>query len=153
MKRFFAVVLACLLTSILAACPATTAIPGQTPQQAAAAKVLAFATTVNKQCGVALPFLGSMTMLQTDPAALQTMQTVTNDANKICNVAASIVKPPLGVTAAFDFASVQTFVNSEIPTLLGIVKASKLDDNYKTAAEIGIAGAQVAISMALANAQ
>jgi hypothetical protein len=151
--KSIAIILACFVTLMLGACATTPAVPGQTPEQAAAAKVLAFATTVNKQCGVALPFLGSMTMLQTDPTALQTMQTVTNDANKICGVAASIVKPPLGVTATFDFASVQTFVNSEIPTLLGIVKASKLNDNEKLAAELGITGAQLAVSTAMANAQ
>ncbi|MDB6082229.1 MAG: hypothetical protein JWN43_110 [Gammaproteobacteria bacterium] len=130
----------------------TTAAAPLTTQQ----KLTNLAMSVNKQCTVALPFLATMKQVQTDPNALKITTDLDDTAVKLCGVTAAYVAAPIvGVTApAFSLADVQTFVNSNVPQLIALVQSStKLTAAQKTAAELGITGAQTILAIAVANAQ
>jgi len=129
----------------------TTAAPLTTQQ-----KLTSLAMSVNKQCTVALPFLATMKQVQTDPNALKIATDLDNAAVKVCGLASGYVAAPIvGTTApAFSLADVQTFVNSNVPQLITLVQSStKLTAAQKTAAELGITGAQTILAIAVANAQ
>lgn len=146
-----------LLVFLLGACATATA-PGTTTTATAAPltaqqKLLALATTVDKQCTVALPFLASVVAMQTDSNAISTATDIDNAAIKVCGYATAYVAAPT-VSSTFTLASVQTFVNAQVPPILTLVKNStKLTSVEKTAAEIGVTGAQLIIAQAVANAQ
>lgn len=130
----------------------TTAAAPLTTQQ----KLTSLAMSVNKQCTVALPFLATMKQVQTDPGALKIATDLDGAAIKLCGVASAYVAAPIvGTTApSFSLADVQTFVNSNVPQLITLVQSStKLTAAQKTAAELGITGAQTILAIAVANAQ
>jgi hypothetical protein len=121
-----------------------------------AQKLMNLATSVNKQCTVALPFLATMKQVQTDPGALKIATDLDTAAVKVCGLASGYVSASiLGAAApAFSLTDVQTFVNSNVPQLITLVQSTpKLTAAQKTAAELGITGAQTILAIAVANAQ
>jgi hypothetical protein len=157
MKSLFIAALAAVCVSF-AGCASTgtatstTAVAPLTQAQ----KLTSLAMSVNKQCTVALPFLATMKQVQTDPGALKIATDLDDAAVKLCGVTAAYVAAPIvGTTApAFSLADVQTFVNSNVPQLITLVQSStKLTSSQKTAAELGITGAQTVLAIAVANAQ
>jgi hypothetical protein len=159
MKRFLLIACVALLgacTTVAPGTPTSTTAATLTPAQVAAQKLLALATTVNKECKVATPFLASLVTIQTDANAVALATTVNTKAGQVCAVASAYVAAPsLGVAApAFSLASVQDIVDNQVPPLLTLVKAStKLSADQKTAAELAITGAQLILAQAVANAQ
>jgi hypothetical protein len=121
--------------------------------QAKAEKLAQVAATVDKNCQIGLPFLNTMSILQTDPANIVLMAKITDGARPICSVAASIAHPTDGAVPTLDLASIQTFANAQLPVLAELVKASSLDPTYKQAAGLAITGAQAALLIAVVNAQ
>ena len=157
MKRLALVVLVSLLGACATAtAPATGTAPTTTTTAApltAQQKLLALAITVDKQCTVGLPFLASVVTMQTDASAISMATTIDNAAIKLCGYATAYVAAPTTSTT-FTLSSVQTFVNAQVPTILTLVKNStKLTSVEKTAAEIGMTGAQLILAQAVANAQ
>ncbi len=154
MKSLFTAAFAAICVSF-AGCAAPAAQPGAVPLTQAQ-KLMNVAMAVNKQCTVALPFLATMVQVQTDANALKIATDLNNDAIKLCGVTASFVAAPItgAVAPAFSLIDVQTFVNSNVPQLITLVQStSKLTASQKTAAELGITGAQTVLSIAVANAQ
>lgn len=146
-----------ILVSMLGACATATAPATGTTITAAPLtaqqKLLVLATTVDKQCTVALPFLASVVTMQTDANSISAATTIDNAAISVCGYATAYVADPSSSTT-FTLASVQTFVNAQVPTVLTLVKNStKLTSVEKTTAEIGVTGAQLILAQAVANAQ
>lgn len=121
----------------------------------AAQKLQTLADTVNKNCQIGQPFIKSMLAVQTDPGAVQIMTTIDGKATQICGIAATIANPPFGttVTPTLDIAAIKDFANTEVPKLLTLVVNSNLSQAQKTAAELAITGAQLALNQAAVNAQ
>jgi hypothetical protein len=140
-------------TSAAPASGVVVAAPASAVLATPAAKATALAATIDRNCQVGLPFLASLKAVQTDPAALALLDKVSGDADKVCAVAALVANPPLGTTPALDLAAVKTFASAQIPSLLTLVRTSKLDDNAKTAAVLAITGAQLALLNGVVGAQ
>jgi hypothetical protein len=157
MKRL-SMLLAAGLVALVSGCASTGSAPG-TPAAApltAQQKLMNLATSVNKQCTVALPFLASMKQVQTDPNALTIATDLDNAGIKVCGLASGYVSASILGTAApaFSLTDVQTFVNDNVPQLITLVQSTpKLTAAQKTAAELGITGAQTILAIAVANAQ
>jgi len=142
--KMIAVVLACVVTSLLCACAAPTAV---TPASAAAA-IANLQTQTAKQCVVIQPFLSSMTIMnQSNPAAVADLKTASDTVGKVCAAFA----PTSGAAATFSLTDIQAAVNTGVPALLKVVGASSLSPDQKTAAQLAITAAQLAISEALSN--
>jgi uncharacterized protein YceK len=157
MKRL-SMLLAAGLVALVSGCAST----GTATTTTAAApltqaqKLMNLATSVNKQCTVALPFLATMKQVQTDPNALKIATDLDTAAVKVCGLASGYVSASILGTAApaFSLTDVQTFVNSNVPQLITLVQSTpKLTAAQKTAAELGITGAQTILAIAVANAQ
>jgi len=159
MKRFLSIVCLALLgacTTVAPGTPTSTTAATPTVVPTAQQKLLYLATAVNKQCTVALPFLASMVTIQTDPAALKIATDANTYAIQICGAASGVVKAPAGMAlpTSFTLADVQTFVNTNIPQVLTLIKnASKLTPADKTGMELAVTGAQTVLAIAVANAQ
>jgi hypothetical protein len=121
--------------------------------QAKAEKLAQVALTVDKNCQIGLPFLTTMSALQTDPANVALLAKVTDGARPICAVAASVAHPKDGAAPTLDLAAIQTFANAQLPVLAELVKTSSLDERQKQAAGLAITGAQAALLIAVVNAQ
>jgi hypothetical protein len=133
-----------------ATAPAST----QTPAQAAAQKLAALAVTVDKNCTVGQPFLASMIVIETDPAAIAFLKDAQDRAGKVCTVAAAIAHPVSGAPLpTLDLATVKAFADSQLPGLLTLVKTSSLTEPQKTAANLAITGMQAALLLAVVNTQ
>jgi hypothetical protein len=141
--KITAVVLACFVTSVLAAC-ATPATPAQA--------VAALQSQVVKQCTIVQPFIVSMQAMQPQLSAdAQTqLAAASTDIAKVCAFASA---PASATPVTFSLADVSTLVNSAFPSLIKIVDGSTLSAQEKSTAEIAITAAQLGVSMALANAQ
>lgn len=131
--------------------PSSSATVSLTPAQ----KLHAAAVTIDKNCQVGQPFLKSLLAMQTDPGAVKLVTKISDDAGKICTVAATIAAPPSGTATlpTLDLAAVKTFADSQVPSLVALVTNSSLPDDQKTAAKLAITGAQLALSLAVVNAQ
>jgi hypothetical protein len=155
MKSLFIAALAAICVSFAGCASTSTATTAATPLTQAQ-KLMNLATSVNKQCTVALPFLATMKQVQTDPNALKIATDMDTAAVKVCGLASVYVSASiLGSAApAFSLTDVQTFVNSNVPQLISLVQSTpKLTASQKTAAELGITGAQTILAIAVANAQ
>lgn len=154
MKSLFIAALAAICVSF-AGCATPAAQTGAAPLTQAQ-KLTNLATAVNKQCTAALPFLATMVQVQTDPNALKIATDLDSAAVKVCGLASGYVSASILGTAApaFSITDVQTFVNSNVPQLITLVQSTpKLTAAQKTAAELGITGAQTILAIAVANAQ
>jgi hypothetical protein len=154
MKSLFIAASAAICVSF-AGCATTTAPAGSAPLTQSQ-KLMNLAASVNKQCTVALPFLATMVQVQTDPNALTIATDLDTAAVKVCGLASGYVSASILGTAApaFSLTDVQTFVNSNVPQLITLVQSTpKLTAAQKTAAELGITGAQTILAIAVANAQ
>jgi hypothetical protein len=127
-----------IVALVLSAC-ATVA-----PEQAAAT----LQAQAKKQCIVVQPFLSSMLAMQSQlsPDAIAKLTDVSGKVSTACAFASSS-------GASFSLADVQTFANDAIPALIKVIDASAMDQSQKTAAEIAVTAAQVALATAIANAQ
>lgn len=156
MKRL-SMLLAAGIVALVSGCASTgTATTTASAPLTQAQKLMNLATSVNKQCTVALPFLATMKQVQTDPNALTIATDLDTAAVKVCGLASGYVSASILGTAApaFSLTDVQTFVNSNVPQLITLVQSTpKLTAAQKTAAELGITGAQTILAIAVANAQ
>jgi hypothetical protein len=155
MKSVFIAALAAICVSFAGCASTGTSTTGAAPLTQAQ-KLMNLATSVNKQCTVALPFLATMKQVQTDPNALKIATDMDDAAVKVCGLASGYVTASIVGSAApaFSLTDVQTFVNSNVPQLISLVqRTSKLTASQKTAAELGITGAQTILAIAVANAQ
>lgn len=122
----------------LSACTTEPALPNTPAQLLANVR-----TDALKVCAVATPFLSSMTAMKSQ---------LSTDAQADLAVASDKVgdscKKIDGTTSAISIASI---VNDGVPALIKVIDASSLDKNAKTAAELSLTGAQVALSLALAQ--
>ena len=144
-----------LAVSAFAGCAITPAVPGQTPEQAAAAKIATLVKKVNQQCGVVQPFLLSLSSAQSqlDDTALGYIATASKYTAEACSAAASYAEAPAGATT-FSLASVQGALNMGVPALVKAVDASTtMTKQQKATAEILISAAQLTLAEAVANAQ
>jgi hypothetical protein len=107
---------------------------------------------VVKQCAVVQPFMSSMLAMQSQLSAdaIAQLSQASAGASKVCAFASNAAS---GVSVSFSLADVQALANQSIPALIRIIDLSPLDQAQKTAAEIAITAAQVAISTAIAEAQ
>lgn len=145
MKRFVMLLAAGIAALFLSACAT---VSTQTAEQAAAN----LQKQVKKQCIVVQPFLSSMTAMQSQlsPDAIEKLAGVSTEVSKVCAFADSTAS---GVAVSFSLADVQTFANEAIPSLIKVIDASALDQGQKTAAELAVTAAQVALATAIANAE
>lgn len=141
--KMIAVVLACLVTSVLSACAS-----GPVTQASAAAAIANLQTQTAKQCVVIQPLLASMIVMnQSNAAAVDDLNIASSTIGKVC----AAVAPSSGAPATFSLSDIQTAVNAGVPALLKVVAASSLSPDQKTAAQLAITAAQLAISEALSN--
>lgn len=136
MKKLFAAVAACLVTSIalLSGCAST---GSQSPAQVAAN----IHTQVVKACAVIQPTMASLAAMQAQlPADVQA------DMTKAQPIVSAVCSVP-----AAQIASVQDLVNVAFPLAIKIVAASPMKDADKATVEIALTAANVAVSAALAQ--
>jgi len=134
--KMIAVVLACLVTSLLSACGTT-----GTPQTAA--QLLATVhTDITTACTVAGPTLASIQTMESgltaDQAAI--VDKVYTDATAFCSARSTI-----------SVASIADFANTAIPAGLKLVNASSLSTDDKTLIAIGVMALQASLNAALAQ--
>ncbi|WP_250481920.1 hypothetical protein [Caballeronia sp. NCTM5] len=145
MKRTIMLLAAGLVALFLYACSTVTTVP--------ASDALAnLQKQVVKQCAVVQPFLSSMTAMQSQLSsdAIAQLAQASADVSKVCAFASNTAE---GAPVTFSIADVQALANQAIPSLIRIIDLSPLDQAQKTAAEIAITAAQVAIATAIASAQ
>jgi hypothetical protein len=148
--KMIAVVLACLVTSLLSAC-ATPAAPGAPVSPAATlataqATLTAVTAKISNQCIVVKPFLSSMVIMNAgNQAALDDLTVASNDIGKVCNLAAAIPT----AQSSFTVADLSNAVNAGVPALLRAIGASTLPQDQKTLAQLAVTAAQLALSEAL----
>jgi hypothetical protein len=145
MKRTIMLLAAGLVALILSACSTVTTVP--------AADALAnLQKQVVKQCAVVQPFMSSMLAMQSQLSAdaIAQLSSASAATSKVCAFASNAAS---GAPVTFSIADVQALANQAIPSLIRIIDLSPLDQAQKTAAEIAITAAQVAISTAIASAQ
>lgn len=145
MKRFSMLFAAGFVMLALGACT--------TAQTQDAAQVAAnLQKQVVKQCAVVTPFLASMTAMQSQLSAdaQSQLEHTSADVSKVCAFASTAAS---GAAVSFTLADVQTFANSAIPALIRLIDLSPLNTAQKSAAEIAITAAQLAVSTAIAEAQ
>jgi hypothetical protein len=134
--KMIAVVLACLVTSLLSACAA----PG-TPQTAAQLLATVHADITNA-CNVAGPSLDSIKSMEpgltSDQAAI--VDKVYTDVTAFCSARSTI-----------SVASITDFANTAIPAGLKLVNASSLSQDDKTLIAIGVVALQASLNAALAQ--
>ena len=142
MKKFITLLAAGLVALVLSACASV-------PASQASANLQ---KQVTKQCLVVQPFMSSMLAMQSQLSAdaIAQLSQASADVSKVCAFADSAAS---GVAVSFSLTDVQALANQSIPALIRIVDASPLEQAQKTAAEIAITAAQVAISTAIAEAQ
>ncbi|ARK96178.1 hypothetical protein [Burkholderia pseudomallei] len=130
---------ACLFTPIaIAAC--TTA-----QQQTATTVATTFQTRVEQACAVVQPELNSLAALASDGNVLLSSQAFVLTALATDNAAVC------HTTADVDTASVQSLVNTSIPSAVAIVNDLPLDAQTRLAVQAGLIVFQTALSAALAT--
>lgn len=145
MKRFFMLLAAGLVALALSACSTVTTVP--------AVDALAnLQKQVVRQCTVVQPFMSSMLAMQSQLSA-DAIAKLTDASAQVSKVCAFASTSPPNATATFSLDDVQALVNQAIPQLIKIVDTSPLDQSQKTAAEIAITAAQVALATTIAGAQ
>jgi hypothetical protein len=145
MKRTIMLLAAGLVALILSACSTVTTVP--------ASDALAnLQKQVVKQCAVVQPMITSMLAMQSQLSAdaIAQLSQASAATSKVCAFASNAAS---GAPVTFSVADVQALATQAIPSLVRIIDLSPLDQAQKTAAEIAITAAQVAISTAIASAQ
>jgi hypothetical protein len=145
MKRTIMLLAAGLVALFLSACSTVTTVP--------ASDALAnLQKQVVKQCAVVQPFMSSMLAMQSQLSAdaIAQLSQASAATSKVCAFASNTAD---GAPVTFSVADVQALATQAIPSLIRIIDLSPLDQAQKTAAEIAITAAQVAISTAIASAQ
>ncbi len=144
MKRVFAALAACIVALALSACAAQPIAP-VTPASAAAA-IAAAKTTIGNQCVALGPLLSSATIMNaSNPAAVADLNTASDAFGKVCVLAASTPT----IQASFTVGDLSTAINAGVPALLRAIGTSTLTPQNKTAAQLAITAAQLALSEAL----
>lgn len=145
MKRTIMLLAAGFIALILSACSTMTTVP---PSDALAS----LQKQVVKQCAVVQPFMSSMLAMQSQLSAdaIAQLTQASADVSKVCAFASTAASD---AAVTFSIADVQALATQAIPSLIRIIDLSPLDQAQKTAAEIAITAAQVAIATAIASAQ
>lgn len=147
MKRLVQFVLMSLGALLMAACaaPTTTTLVAATPVDPATA-LANLKTVVAQKCVIAQPFLTSMMAMQSQlsPQAITDLTLAQSKLAPVCILATQS-------TAPLTVADVQNLVDTGIPKLISVVDASSLSKQDKTAAELALTAAELAISMQLAK--
>lgn len=143
-------------TAAVAASGASAAVAASdtTAVQTQAQKLSALAKKIDTDCQVGQPFVKSLLAMQTDQGAISVLATVQKDSDSLCDVASRIVNAADSANApTLDLASVKSFLDSQVPSLISLITASNLNSTQKTAANLAITGIQTGLTLALANAQ
>jgi hypothetical protein len=143
MKKLFAALAAGVVLLALSACGATAPAAPQTPTQL----LSTLQVKAQKVCTVSVPFLASMSAMksQLSTDAQGYLATASDKVNAACTALASSNATP------FSTADVTALVNEGVPALIKVIDASNWTKDQKSAAEIALTAAQLAVSSALAN--
>jgi hypothetical protein len=143
MKKLFAALAAGVVLLALSACGATA------PTQNAAQLVATVQVKAQKVCTISAPFLKSMTAMksQLSTDAQGYLAVASDKVNAACDVV-----PNAGASVgSISTDKIAALVNDGVPALIKVIDESSLDKNAKSAAEIALTAAQLAVSSALAD--
>jgi hypothetical protein len=143
MKKLFAALAAGVVLLALSACGTTAPAATQTTAQL----LSTLQVKAQKVCTVGVPFLASMTAMksQLSTDAQGYLATASDKVNAACTALAS------SSTTPFSTADVTALVNEGVPALIKVIDASNWTKDQKSAAEIALTAAQLAVSTALAD--